>query len=120
MIFPAMTRNGFLLAAFAIVCTAMVAIVNEMTKPIIAKQEQVALLKTIEAAASRSILGVWIFMPECPDKNPAQSFMSSTAINRIFCFTSVFSLGVLQLKRIIRLKIIYDDGQCNDCQRPTR
>lgn len=43
----AISRNGFLLAAFAIICTAAVATVNQLTKPIIAEQEQIALLKTI-------------------------------------------------------------------------
>lgn len=47
MILSAMSRNGFLLAAFAIICTAAVATVNQFTKPVIAKQEQMALLKTI-------------------------------------------------------------------------
>ncbi|PKF63403.1 electron transport complex subunit RsxG [Psychromonas sp. psych-6C06] len=41
------SRNGFLLAIFAIICTAAVATVNQLTKPAIAKQEQMALLKTI-------------------------------------------------------------------------
>jgi electron transport complex protein RnfG len=43
----AISRNGFLLAAFAIICTAAVATVNQLTKPVIAQQEQIALLKTI-------------------------------------------------------------------------
>ncbi|WP_022942249.1 electron transport complex subunit RsxG [Psychromonas hadalis] len=47
MILSAISRNGFLLAAFAIICTAAVATVNQLTKPVIAKQEQMALLKTI-------------------------------------------------------------------------
>jgi len=41
------SRNAFLLTAFAIVCTACVAIVNVFTKPVIALQEQKALLKTL-------------------------------------------------------------------------
>ena len=40
-------RNAFLLAAFAIICTACVAVVNVLTKPMIAQQEQKALLKTL-------------------------------------------------------------------------
>lgn len=47
MMISAISRNGFLLAAFAIICTAAVATVNQFTKPVIAKQEQIALLKTI-------------------------------------------------------------------------
>ena len=47
MMLKAISRNGFLLAAFAIVCTAVVATISQLTKPIIAQQEQVALLKTI-------------------------------------------------------------------------
>ena len=47
MMFSAISRNGFLLAAFAIICTAAVATVNQLTKPVIAKQEQMALIKTI-------------------------------------------------------------------------
>ena len=43
----AISRNGFLLAAFAIVCTAVVATISQLTKPIIAQQEQAALLRTI-------------------------------------------------------------------------
>ena len=41
------SRNAFLLTTFAIVCTACVAIVNVFTKPVIALQEQKALLKTL-------------------------------------------------------------------------
>lgn len=41
------SRNAFLLTAFAIVCTANVALVNLFTKPVIALQEQKALLKTL-------------------------------------------------------------------------
>lgn len=47
MIFSTMSRNSFLLAAFAIICTAAVATVHQLTKPVIAKQEQMALIKTI-------------------------------------------------------------------------
>lgn len=43
----AISRNGFLLGAFAIICTAVVASISQWTKPIIAQQEQSALLKTI-------------------------------------------------------------------------
>jgi len=43
----AISRNGFLLGAFAIVCTGVVATISQLTKPMIAQQEQVALLKTI-------------------------------------------------------------------------
>ncbi len=42
------TRNGLLLAAFAIICTGAIAIVNLMTKPLIAEQQQKALLKTVD------------------------------------------------------------------------
>lgn len=47
MILPAISRNAFLLSGFAIMCTAVVATINQFTKPIIAHQEQIALLKTI-------------------------------------------------------------------------
>jgi electron transport complex protein RnfG len=47
MILSTISRNSFLLAAFAIVCTAAIATVNQLTKPMIAKQEQMALIKTI-------------------------------------------------------------------------
>jgi electron transport complex protein RnfG len=43
----AITRNGFLLAAFAIVCTMAIATISQVTKPVIAKQEQLALINTI-------------------------------------------------------------------------
>jgi electron transport complex protein RnfG len=43
----AISRNGFLLAAFAIVCTAAIATISQLTKPMIAKQEQLALINTI-------------------------------------------------------------------------
>ena len=42
------TKNSALLGAFAIICTGAVAIVNVMTKPIIAEQQQKALLKTVD------------------------------------------------------------------------
>jgi electron transport complex protein RnfG len=41
------SRNAALLAAFAIVCTASVAIINLLTKPVIEQQQQKALLKTL-------------------------------------------------------------------------
>lgn len=41
------SRNGFLLAAFAIICTAAVALVNHLTQPMIMAQQQKALLNTI-------------------------------------------------------------------------
>lgn len=44
---PTVSRNAFLLTTFAIVCTACVAVVNLLTKPVIASQEQQALLKTL-------------------------------------------------------------------------
>lgn len=44
---PTISRNAFLLTAFAIVCTACVAVVYLFTKPVIALQEQKALLKTL-------------------------------------------------------------------------
>ena len=47
MIFSAMSRNSLLLTVFAIICTAAVATVNQLTKPVIAKQEKAALIKTI-------------------------------------------------------------------------
>lgn len=47
MMLSTISRNGFLLAIFAIICTAAVAMVNQLTKPVIEKQEQLALLKTI-------------------------------------------------------------------------
>ena len=43
----AISRNGFLLAAFAIVCTVAIATISQLTKPMIAKQEQLALINTI-------------------------------------------------------------------------
>jgi electron transport complex protein RnfG len=46
------SRNGLLLGAFAIICTLVVATVNQLTKPIIAQQEQIALLKTINQLIS--------------------------------------------------------------------
>jgi electron transport complex protein RnfG len=47
MMLSAISRNGFLLATFAIICTAAIATVNQLTKPIIAQQEKMALIKTI-------------------------------------------------------------------------
>ncbi len=44
---PTVSRNAFLLTSFAIACTACVAVVNLLTKPVIASQEQKALLKTL-------------------------------------------------------------------------
>ena len=43
----AISRNAFLLAAFAIICTGAIALVKQMTEPAIALQEQQALLKTV-------------------------------------------------------------------------
>ncbi|WP_028864209.1 electron transport complex subunit RsxG [Psychromonas aquimarina] len=45
--FPTISRNALLLAAFAVVCTACIALVSVLTKPVIAQQEQRALLKTL-------------------------------------------------------------------------
>jgi len=47
MMLPAITRNAFLLAAFAIVCTGTVAITSTLTKPVILKQQQIALQENI-------------------------------------------------------------------------
>lgn len=44
---PTISRNAFLLAAFAIICTAAVAVVNHLTQPMIMAQQQKALLNTI-------------------------------------------------------------------------
>ncbi|WP_372883153.1 electron transport complex subunit RsxG [Psychromonas sp.] len=41
------SRNALLLSAFAIICTASVALVSELAQPKIAQQEQNALLKTL-------------------------------------------------------------------------
>lgn len=43
----AVSRNAFLLATFAIICTGAVALVKQMTEPAIALQQQQALLKTV-------------------------------------------------------------------------
>ena len=48
------SRNALLLAAFAIICTGSVAVVNELTQPRIAQQEQNALLKTLSQLVPRS------------------------------------------------------------------
>ena len=53
--FDAITRNGVLLAVFALVCTASVAFVNMLTKPIIAEQEQHALLQTVDQLISKDL-----------------------------------------------------------------
>jgi electron transport complex protein RnfG len=47
MMKKAISNNAFLLAAAAIICTGAVAIVNQLTQPIIAQQEQKALLRTL-------------------------------------------------------------------------
>ena len=51
---PSISRNALLLAAFAILCTGSVAVVNELTQPKIAQQEQKALLKTLSQLVPRS------------------------------------------------------------------
>jgi electron transport complex protein RnfG len=43
----AITSNAFLLSAAAIICTGLIAIVNGLTQPMIAEQQQKALLKTL-------------------------------------------------------------------------
>lgn len=45
--FSTISRNAYLLGAFAVACTGSIAIVNEFTQPIIAQQEQQALLKML-------------------------------------------------------------------------
>lgn len=42
------SRNAFILAAFAIICTAAIAIVHQLSKPVIELQEQKALLKIVD------------------------------------------------------------------------
>ncbi|TEW53435.1 electron transport complex subunit RsxG [Psychromonas sp. RZ22] len=44
---PAISRNAFLLGAFAIVCTGAIAFINVLTQPLILEQEQLALQKNI-------------------------------------------------------------------------
>ncbi|MCG6199900.1 electron transport complex subunit RsxG [Psychromonas antarctica] len=41
------SRNALLLAVFAIICTGAIAIISQLSQPIIAQQEQKALLKTL-------------------------------------------------------------------------
>lgn len=41
------SRNAFILAAFAIICTAAIAIVHQLSRPVIELQEQKALLKIV-------------------------------------------------------------------------
>jgi len=53
--FEAISRNGILLAVFAIICTASVSLVSMMTKPVIAQQEQRALLKTVDQLIPQEI-----------------------------------------------------------------
>ena len=55
MMLPIISRNSFLLAAFAIICTAAVATINQFTKPVIAQQEKMALLKTIDQLIPKSL-----------------------------------------------------------------
>ena len=47
MMKQAISSNAFLLAAAAIICTGLIAIVNGLTQPMIAQQQQKALLKTL-------------------------------------------------------------------------
>ena len=53
--FEAISRNSILLAVFAIICTASVSLVNIMTKPVIAQQEQHALLKIVDQLIPQEI-----------------------------------------------------------------
>ncbi|WP_094752256.1 electron transport complex subunit RsxG [Psychromonas sp. CD1] len=48
-------RNAFLLATFAIICTGAVALINQITQPIIAEQEEKALLSTIDQLIPASL-----------------------------------------------------------------
>ena len=52
---PTIRKNALLLAGFAIICTGAVALVNQLTKPIIAQQEEKALLNTIEQLIPASL-----------------------------------------------------------------
>lgn len=47
MMLPTISRNAFLLAAFAIVCTGAIAFVNILTQPLILEQQQIALQNNI-------------------------------------------------------------------------
>jgi electron transport complex protein RnfG len=44
---PIISRNAFLLATFAVVCTGAIALINVLTQPIILQQEQIALQNNI-------------------------------------------------------------------------
>ncbi|QOL24310.1 electron transport complex subunit RsxG [Thalassotalea sp. LPB0316] len=52
----AINKNAQLLALFAIVCTLVVGLISELTKPTIAKQEQAQLLKTLHAIIDESAI----------------------------------------------------------------
>lgn len=47
MMLPIISRNAFLLATFAVVCTGAIALINVLTQPIILQQEQIALQNNI-------------------------------------------------------------------------
>lgn len=55
MMLATIGRNAFLLAAFAIVCTASVALVNELTRPVIQEQQKIALQKDINQLIDKSL-----------------------------------------------------------------
>lgn len=47
MMLPIISRNAFLLATFAVVCTGAIALINVLTQPIILEQQQIALQNNI-------------------------------------------------------------------------
>jgi len=48
MIIDNVKRNAFILAIFAIVCTGTIVLINQLTKPIILQQQQIALQNNID------------------------------------------------------------------------
>lgn len=55
MLLPTISRNAFLLAAFAIVCTGSIALVNELTRPMIREQQKITLQKDINQLIDKSL-----------------------------------------------------------------
>lgn len=76
------TKNGLILASFALVVTSIVALTQNLTKQKIAEQEQKQLLKTLDQAIPRASYDNKLFLHCVPTQS--QQFLGSTKPQRAF------------------------------------
>lgn len=118
MMLPAISRNAFLLAAFAIISTGAVAIVSALTQSKIAEQQQLALQKSINEIIDSSeydnpIINSCFYVSDeqlLGDKEPKQVFIARKNKQPVAALieTSTFKGYSGEIKMLVG---IYADGK---------